>query len=119
MPQRRPGSFLSVWAQRILTFNVFCLSLVFFRAPSLRSAVQFLGGLFHFAWQSQYLAAFVMLSVFSLPLFLVDLLLESGNHEYPFAEAPYAVRTGLAVAALVLVAYFSATKLSTFLYFQF
>src|SRR6267154_5741713 len=29
-----PDSLLSVWAQRILTFNVFCLTLLFFRATS-------------------------------------------------------------------------------------
>ncbi len=116
---RCPGGFISVWAQRILTFNIFCLSLVFFRAPSLSSAVQFLGGLFHFTWQSQYLSAFVMLCIFSLPLFFVDLLLEARNHEYPFAEVPYALRTGLAVIALVVLAFFSGSKFSTFIYFQF
>jgi D-alanyl-lipoteichoic acid acyltransferase DltB (MBOAT superfamily) len=116
---RRPDGFLSVWAQRILTFNLFCLSLVFFRAPSLGSAVQMLGGLFHFAWQSRYFTAFLMLSIFSLPLFLVDLLLEARNQEYPFAEAPYAFRTGLAIIALIVLAYFSASKFSTFIYFQF
>lgn len=111
--------FTSIWAQRILTFNVFCLSLVFFRAPSLSSAVQLLGGLFHFTWRSQYLSAFVMLCIFSLPLFLMDLLLEARNHEYPFAEAHYAVRTGLAVVTLVVLALFSGSKFSTFIYFQF
>jgi D-alanyl-lipoteichoic acid acyltransferase DltB (MBOAT superfamily) len=117
-PSRSSG-FFSVWAQRILTFNVFCLSLVFFRAPSLSRAVQLLGGLVHFAWQSRYLSAFVLLSIFSIPLFFVDLLLESRNQEYPFAELPYAVRTGLAVVALVMLAFFSGSKFSTFIYFQF
>ncbi len=118
-PPRGRSRFLSVWAQRILTFNVFCLTLVFFRAPSLHSAVEFLGGLFHFAWRSEYIAAFLMLCFFSLPLFLVDLLLEARNHEYPFAEAPYAARTGLAVCALVVLAFFSASNFNTFVYFQF
>jgi D-alanyl-lipoteichoic acid acyltransferase DltB (MBOAT superfamily) len=115
----RSAGFFSVWAQRILTFNIFCLSLAFFRAPSLSSAVQFLGGLFHLAWQSQYVSALVMLCIFSLPLFFVDLWLEARNQEYPFAEAPYAVRTGIAVAALVVLAFFSGSKFSTFIYFQF
>jgi alginate O-acetyltransferase complex protein AlgI len=111
--------FLHVWAKRILTFNLFCLSLAFFRAPSISSAVQFLGGLFRYTWQSQYAAAFVMLCVFSVPLFLVDLLLEARNQEYPFAEAPYAVRTGLAVTAFLVLAFFSQSKFNTFIYFQF
>jgi len=111
--------FLSLWSQRILTFNIFCLSLVFFRSPSLGSAVQFLGGLFHFAWRSEYVSAFVMLCMFSLPLLFVDLLLEASDNEYPFAEAPYAVRTGMAVIAFVVLAVFSGSKFSTFIYFQF
>jgi hypothetical protein len=60
-----------------------------------------------------------MLCVFSVPLFLVDLLLEAKNQEYPFAEAPYAVRTGLAATALLLLAFFSGNDLNTFIYFQF
>ena len=108
-----------VWPRRILTFNVLCLSFAFFRARSLSSAVQFLAGLSHFAWRSEYLTAFVMLSVFSLPLFLVDLLLESSNHEYPFAEAPYAIRTAMAAIVLIVLAILSGTKFSTFIYFQF
>src|SRR5947209_2391313 len=108
-----------VWPRRILTFNILCLSFAFFRARSLSSAVQFLAGLSHFAWRSEYLTAFVMLSVFSLPLFLVDLLLESSNHEYPFAEAPYAIRTAMAAIVLIVLAILSGTKFSTFVYFQF
>jgi D-alanyl-lipoteichoic acid acyltransferase DltB (MBOAT superfamily) len=117
-PSDRSG-FFAVWARRILTFNVFCLSMVFFRAPSIRSAVHFLGGLFHFGWQSQYLAALLMVCIFSIPLFLMDLFLEASNYEYPLAEAPYVVRIGLALTALVVLALFSGTKFSTFIYFQF
>ena len=115
----RSSGFFTVWRQRILTFNLFCLSLVFFRAPSLSAAVEMLGGFFDFTWRSEYGSALVMLCLFSFPLFLIDLMLESSEKEYPFAEAPYAVRTGLAVIALVFLALFSGSKLNTFIYFQF
>jgi alginate O-acetyltransferase complex protein AlgI len=111
--------FLSLWAQRILTFNILGLSLAFFRATSLTSAVQLLAGLSHFAWRSEYAAAFLMLCVFSVPLFLADLLLEASKHEYPFAASHYAVRTGLAAVALLLLAFFSGSSLNAFVYFQF
>src|SRR3984893_3322687 len=42
---RPVAEFFSLWGQRILTFNIFCLSLAFFRATSLTSATQFLAGL--------------------------------------------------------------------------
>lgn len=113
------GGFLSIWGRRVLTFNLFCLSLVFFRAPSLSSAVEFLGGLFNFTWRSEYASALMMLCIFALPLFLIDLWLEASDKEYPFAGAPYAVRTGIAVVALFILAFFSGSKFNTFIYFQF
>jgi alginate O-acetyltransferase complex protein AlgI len=116
---RRDGGWLSVWAQRIVVFNLFCLSLAFFRAPSLTEAITFLGGLSNLAWRSQYASAFIMLALFSLPLFAVDLALERANAEYPFARFSYAYRTGAAAAALLVLAFFSGTDVNAFIYFQF
>jgi hypothetical protein len=118
LPQHSTGVF-SLWAQRILTFNVFCLSLAFFRAASLTSAVQFLGGLSNFAWRTEYASAFFMLCLFSIPLFVVDLLMEASNQEYPFAAASYSVRTALAAFTLIILALFSGNSLNAFIYFQF
>ena len=103
----------------MLTFNILGLSLAFFRAPSLSAAVQLLSGLSNFAWRTEYASAFFMLCLFSVPLFVVDLLLEASNQEYPFATSPYAVRTALAAAALVVLALFSGSNLNAFVYFQF
>ena len=113
-----PGSF-SLWAQRILTFNLLGLSLAFFRASSLREAVNFLGGLSNFAWRTEYFSAFFLLGLFSIPLFLADLLQETDNVEYPFAHSHYALRTALAALALVVLALFSGSNLNAFIYFQF
>jgi D-alanyl-lipoteichoic acid acyltransferase DltB (MBOAT superfamily) len=115
----RFAAFLSLWGQRILTFNIFCLSLAFFRAPSLSAATQFLGGLSNFAWRSEYASAFLMLSLFSIPLFVVDLLMEASTKEYPFANSSYAFRTGLAAAAILVLAFFSGNNLNAFVYFRF
>lgn len=111
--------FLALWGQRILTFNIFCLSLAFFRATSLHSAVEFLSGLSNFAWRSEYLSALLMLCLFSLPLFVVDLLLEASGQEYPFAKSSYALRTGLAAAAVIVLALFSGNTFNAFIYFRF
>ena len=113
------ASFFSLWGQRILTFNVFCLSLAFFRAPSLRAATEFLSGLSNFSWRSEYCTAFFMLALFSLPLFFVDLLMEASEQEYPFAKASYAFRTALATAALVVLAFLSGNSFNAFVYFRF
>jgi D-alanyl-lipoteichoic acid acyltransferase DltB (MBOAT superfamily) len=113
------AAFLLLWGQRILTFNIFCLSLAFFRATSLSAAAQFLNGLSNFAWRSEYATAFFMLCLFSVPLFIADLIMEVSNQEYPFANASYAFRTGLATAALVVLALFSGNTFNAFIYFRF
>jgi alginate O-acetyltransferase complex protein AlgI len=117
-PAPSPRGF-SLWAQRILTFNILALSLAFFRATSLSAAVHFLTGLASFAWRSEYLSAFLLLCLFSLPLFLADLLQEASHQEYPFANSPYAIRTALAALALVVLGLFSGSNLNAFVYFQF
>jgi D-alanyl-lipoteichoic acid acyltransferase DltB (MBOAT superfamily) len=118
-PARGFVRFLSLWGQRILTFNVFCLSLAFFRAPSLSAAAQFLAGLSDFSWRNEYASAFAMLALFALPLFVIDLLLEANKQEYPFANARYAWRMAYATAALVVLALFSGNNLNAFVYFRF
>jgi D-alanyl-lipoteichoic acid acyltransferase DltB (MBOAT superfamily) len=113
------AAFLLLWGQRVLTFNIFCLSLAFFRATSLSAAVQFLSGLSNFAWRSEYATAIFMLCLFSVPLFIVDLVMEASNQEYPFAKTSYAFRSGLATAALVVLALFSGNTFNAFIYFRF
>jgi D-alanyl-lipoteichoic acid acyltransferase DltB (MBOAT superfamily) len=116
---RTDSGFASVWTRRILTFNLFCLTLIVFRATSLGSALQLLSGLGHLAWRKEYLSAFVLLSVFALPLFAVDLLLEETGQEYPFALSPYAIRTGLAGVELAALALLSGIDPNAFIYFRF
>lgn len=112
-------NFFKLWGQRILTFNIFCLSLAFFRATSLSAAIHFLGGLTNFAWRSEYIPAFLMLCLFALPLFAIDLIQEAGSTEYPFANWHFAWRTALATTALVLLAFLSGNTLNVFVYFRF
>ena len=111
--------FFALWAQRIFTFNILCLSLAFFRATSLHAAVEFLAGLSNFAWRPEYASAIFMLCLYSVPLFIMDLHLEATNQEYPFANTSYAFRTALGAAALVALALFSGSNLNAFVYFQF
>jgi hypothetical protein len=95
------------------------LTLIFFRATSLSAAVRFLAGLSNFTWRSEYASAFFMLCIFSMPLFFVDLMLDAGDQEYLFANRAYAVRTAVALAALVVLTFFSGNGLNAFVYFQF
>ncbi|HKV60707.1 MAG TPA: MBOAT family O-acyltransferase [Candidatus Acidoferrum sp.] len=117
--EEQSTNFFWLWGQRILTFNIFCLSLVFFRARSLGAAVHMLAGLANLAWRPEYATAFLTLCVFSVPLFVADLLQEAANVEYPFAKSPYFYRTALAASVFLAIAFFSGSHLNAFIYFQF
>ena len=112
-------SWLSLWLKRILVFQFVCLAWVFFRAESLGAAVSFLGGLTDLTWRPEYLAAFEFLALFSIPLFVVDLLLERDGGEYVFQHRSPVFRTATAMGIVVMIALLSANQANAFIYFQF
>ena len=66
-----------------------------------------------------YLTAFKFLALFSLPLFLVDLVLEKDGTEYLCQRRQPMFRVGLGLCTLVLLTMFSANEANAFIYFQF
>ena len=59
------------------------------------------------------------LALFSIPLFVMDLVNESRGEEYVFERIHETVRIGVAVALFLLVTFFSGNELNAFIYFQF
>lgn len=114
-----PARPLLTWTKRILLFNLVCLAWVFFRATSIREAFRFLGGLRTFDWQPEYFIALKFLALFSIPMFLMDLRLESKGEEYIFQKSSPVFRTALGTAVLAVIAFFAANQANTFIYFQF
>lgn len=115
----RTHTQLRVWVNRFLIFHLVCLAWIFFRAPSFREALEFLGGMRHFYWRPEFWIATKFLVLFSLPLFLVDLWAESRDEEYLFQKTMPISRVAVAMATLIVVTLFSANEAATFLYFQF
>jgi D-alanyl-lipoteichoic acid acyltransferase DltB (MBOAT superfamily) len=105
--------------RRILVFHFVCFAFVFFRAPSVRQAIEFLGQLARWSWEPTYASAFAYLAVFTLPLLAIDLRLERTGEEYLFqsARSPWQVAT--AAAALVLIAFLTDPQPNIFIYFRF
>lgn len=115
-------SLMSVrgWLQRIFIFHLVCLAWIYFRAQSLAEASTLLMGLTRFAWRPEYATAAIFLAAFSLPMFLIDLLLEVRQEEYPFEHSQLpSLRVATAMSLLVLLTWFSANELNAFIYFQF
>jgi len=113
------GSWRSVWLKRILLFQLVCLAWVFFRAQSISAAAYFLNGLTDLSWRPEYLAAFEFLAMFSVPLLLLDLLLERSDEEYVFQHRSPVFRTTVAMGIVTAIALFSANQANAFIYFQF
>lgn len=112
-------SWFSGWVRRILVFHLVCLSWVFFRATSIRTAISFLHGLSIWSWQPVYGSALIFLCLFSLPMFLLDLLVEYSATEYAIQrKSPY-LQAAFGLAVFCVITFFSASNINAFIYFRF
>ncbi|HLH01273.1 MAG TPA: MBOAT family protein [Bryobacteraceae bacterium] len=112
-------SWLRLWWKRIFIFHIVCLAWIFFRAQSLSYAVSFIRGLSVPAWRPEYAIAFKFLALFSIPLFLLDLLLENRREEYLFENKKVPLQWAYACGLVLAVLLFGANQSNAFIYFQF
>lgn len=112
-------SAVSLWARRIATFHLVCLTWIFFRASSVSEALNFMSGLTTLAWRPEYFTAFTLLAFFTIPLFLIDLFIEYRKEEYPLAAMLEPYRVAVAFGFLAAVTLFSGNQINAFIYFQF
>lgn len=114
-------SFVNRWFRRLIVFHLVCLTWVFFRALTLGDAMSLLSGLGHIAGygRPEYLTALKFLALFSVPMFLMDLLNEVRDEEYLLERRPEWQRLVVAGLLMVIVTYFAGNELNAFIYFQF
>lgn len=110
---------IAAWWRRILIFHVVCITWIFFRAPSLSQAIEFFKGLGNWAWLPEYWTALRFLALFTIPLFLVDILMEQRDEEYLLQGAMPLFRVAVGMAALLLLTFFAANEANAFIYFRF
>jgi len=113
-----PGALRKLLKQ-IFIFHLVCVSWIFFRAQSLRAAWEMLKGLGRWSWRPEFPAAFLFLAVFSVPLLILDMYLESTGGEYCFAYAPVRWRVAFGLACALIIALMGANQANAFIYFQF
>jgi D-alanyl-lipoteichoic acid acyltransferase DltB (MBOAT superfamily) len=107
------------WLARIVVFHLVCVTWIFFRAPSLAQAFSMLRGATRFVWVPEYAIAFRFLALFSVMLFLVDLVNEWRSEEYVFETLVPARRVAVGVAFMALITVLAANQLNAFIYFRF
>lgn len=107
------------WPRRIFIFHVVCLAWIFFRAQSLSAAWAMIKGFATWNWRPEFPSAFFFLALFSLPLLVLDLYLESSGDEYCFASASVRPRLAFGLACALIIAFLGANQANAFIYFQF
>jgi alginate O-acetyltransferase complex protein AlgI len=107
------------WISRIVIFHLVCLAWIFFRAESLHAAFAMLAGLRTLTWAPEYTIAIRFLAMFTIPLFVMDLINETRGEEYVFETAVETRRVAIGVAMMALVAVFAANQANAFIYFRF
>src|SRR6266481_139156 len=117
--QSQPVALLGKWMRRIFIFHVVCLAWIFFRAQSLHGAWSMLKGFTVWSWRPEFPAAFMFLAIFSVPLLLLDLYMESSGDEYCFASAMVRPRVAFGLACALVIAFLGANQANAFIYFQF
>jgi D-alanyl-lipoteichoic acid acyltransferase DltB (MBOAT superfamily) len=105
--------------RQVITFHVVCFSWIFFRAESVTGALAMIRSLGHFQWAPDYAAAWLFLAILGGLGLLVDLQLEYSVGEYFFQTKSPVLKFGAAVAAMMLLIFFSASGSHAFIYFQF
>lgn len=107
------------WVRRLFIFHIVCISWVFFRATDASSAFAMLAGLANWQAAPIPMAAWYLVAVFPITLFLVDWFERTRDEETVAERAPVWVQA-LVVGAMALATVFiSAPETSAFIYFQF
>ncbi len=112
-------SLSQTWIRRIILFHLVCFGWIFFRAQSLGAAATFLKGIAKPEFGPVFGSAMIFLAFFTIPLFLLDLALESRGEEYVGQKAPQFSRVAVGLALASLLVAFSANTNAAFIYFQF
>lgn len=112
------GAF-QVWGRRLLIFTVVCFTWIFFRANSLRQALQLIGDCARWEWRPGFVTAGLFLAGVSALMLLVDLRLEKFGEEYAFQHTAEPFRVAVGLCFLVIILTFSASRANAFIYFQF
>jgi len=111
--------FLRKVVLQVITFNVVCLSWIFFRAERLSGALAMIRSLGRFQWSPDYAAAWLFLGILVGLGLIMDLLLEYSGDEYVFQSKSSVLRFGAAVTAMISLIFFAASGSHAFIYFQF
>jgi D-alanyl-lipoteichoic acid acyltransferase DltB (MBOAT superfamily) len=115
----KPASMIVRVIRGVVVFHFVCLGWIFFRATSLRAAVDYLRGFAQHGSIHDAMGAVPFLTVFIGLCLVIDLVSEAMDTEYVLERFSARVQTVGAAFALLLASLASTGQASAFLYFQF
>lgn len=122
--ERRPAPAEFGWAgagvRMFLTFQMVCVTWLFFRADSVPQALGFFGALFgSYAPSSVTALGFGLLAFFALPMLLYEAWVERRGDLFAITSVHWVWRVALYTVIAFFLLWFPAPVPSEFIYFQF
>jgi hypothetical protein len=115
-----PGGWIPHLIKVFVTFQVVCVTWLFFRAESVGQAVAFLVSLGSGLVATDLTdLGFPLLFFFALPMLLYELWVERRGDLFAILAVPRAVRALFYIGIILYLVWFPAPVASEFIYFQF
>lgn len=119
-PPEGMKSWLVFAFQAFATFNLVCLTWIFFRAADFTQAWAYLSGIFTNGFHPDYLGLTAVFAFYSILILIVDLNCWYEDRELPLPDqAPVFIRGLAYAAALFLISFVGVNEVVPFIYFQF
>ena len=104
----------------VLTFNLVCLTWIYFRAPDFSTATAFLAGIFGGGVASDWTSALIYLAFYGTLVVALDVACWWKDRELPVSSRlPALARGAIYAVALSILAFLGENEAAAFIYFQF
>ncbi|MBT8404345.1 MAG: MBOAT family protein, partial [Gemmatimonadetes bacterium] len=115
-----PGGWLARGMKIFVTFQIVCVTWLFFRAESVGQAFTFLGALgTEYAWTPAAQLGAGLLVVFAVPMVLYEAWVDRSGDLFAMTRVARPVRAFFYLALVMALVWFYAPAPSEFIYFQF
>ncbi len=120
LPDLAPGAVVGHLVRVFVTFQLVCVTWLFFRADSVSQAWAFLGSLFSgFPLTDLARLGFPLVAFFVLPMLTYEFWVERRNDLFAITRSPGLARAAFYLVIILLLVWFPAPVPSEFIYFQF
>jgi alginate O-acetyltransferase complex protein AlgI len=119
-PERAEPGWLGLGIRMFFTFQIVCVTWLFFRAESVPQAIGFFASLFgNYAVSEITVTGYALLAFFALPMIAYEVWVERRGELFAITTVHWGWRVALYSVILLFLLWFPAPVPSEFIYFQF